>query len=80
MKSTYSAKYDAFREALKKIRIEQGLTQNVIAERLQVPQSFVSKYENGERRLDVVEFMEVAEALGKDPFAILKAAKLLHSN
>ena len=34
-----------------------------MAERLKRPQSFVSKYETGERRLDVVEFLEVAEAL-----------------
>lgn len=35
-----------------------------MAERLQVPQSFVSKYESGERRLDVIELRHVAEALG----------------
>ena len=37
-----------------------------LAERLSRPQSFVSKYETGERRLDVVEFLEVAEALRLD--------------
>lgn len=76
MKSTYSAKYEAFREALKKARIEQGLKQQMIAERLDVPQSFVSKYENGERRLDIVEFIEVAKAIGIDPLKILKDAGL----
>jgi transcriptional regulator with XRE-family HTH domain len=64
MKSTYFMEYDNFKNALKKARIEQGLTQKVVAERLGVPQSFVSKYENGERRLDVVEFMTIAQALG----------------
>ena len=77
MKSTHGAKYDAFRETLKKTRMEQGLTQQIIAERLQVPQSFVSKYENGERRLDVVEFIEVAAALGQDPITILRSAELI---
>ncbi|MDP2620695.1 MAG: XRE family transcriptional regulator, partial [Hyphomicrobiales bacterium] len=40
------------------------------------PQSFVAKYEGGERRLDVVEFVEVAEALETDPCALL--SNLLH--
>lgn len=35
------------------------------------PQSFVAKYEGGERRLDVVEFIEVCEALGVDPHGIV---------
>ena len=77
MKSTYFMEYDNFKNALKKARIEQGLTQKVVAERLGVPQSFVSKYENGERRLDVVEFMTIAQALGIDPLHILKAANLM---
>jgi hypothetical protein len=38
---------------------------------LKRPQSFVSKYERGERRLDVIEFGEVARALGIDPIRIL---------
>lgn len=49
-----------------------GLTQVQLARRLQRPQSFVSKYERGERRLDVIEFLEVAHALGADPAALLR--------
>ncbi len=45
------------------IRREAGLTQIEVAARLDVPQSFVSKYESGERRLDVVELKHVAAAL-----------------
>lgn len=41
-----------------------GLSQETIAERLGRPQQFVSRYEIGERRLDVVEFVDVAKALG----------------
>ena len=48
-----------------------GLTQWELAARLGRPQSFVSKYETGERRLDVVELLEVAEALGLDAPALL---------
>jgi transcriptional regulator with XRE-family HTH domain len=43
---------------------EAGLTQVEVAKRLDVPQSFVSKYETGERRLDVIELRHVAEAIG----------------
>jgi len=44
-----------------------------LAKRLGRPQSFVAKYEGGERRLDVVEFMTVARAIGADPVALLRA-------
>lgn len=48
------------------------LTQAELAKRLGRVQSFVSKYELGERRLDVVDFIEVCECLGIDPAALLK--------
>lgn len=66
-RSWHSADYERLREALSKARKNKGLTQNVLAERLDKPQSFVSKYENGERRLDVVEFLSICEALELDP-------------
>jgi transcriptional regulator with XRE-family HTH domain len=53
-------------------RKSANLTQAELAKRLSRPQSFVSKYERGERRLDVVEFLEVAEALGMDPANLIK--------
>lgn len=40
------------------------MTQEELARRLKRPQSFVSKYESGERRLDVIEFMHIALAIG----------------
>ncbi len=48
-----------------------GLTQHALALRLKKPQSFVAKYEGGERRLDVVEFVAVARALGADPLKLM---------
>ncbi|WP_433935606.1 helix-turn-helix domain-containing protein [Brevundimonas diminuta] len=48
------------------------ITQVELAERLGKPQSFVSKVERGERRLDVIEFCQVSEALGCDPATLLK--------
>jgi transcriptional regulator with XRE-family HTH domain len=60
-----------FRELLVAARKDADLTQAELSSRLKRPQSFVSKYERGERRLDVVEFGEVARALGVDPVQFL---------
>ena len=49
-----------------------GLTQQELADRLGRPQSFVAKYEGGERRLDVIEFVEVSQAIGADPVRVLR--------
>jgi len=63
-KSIYSAEYQQLCALLRQLRQDAGLTQTQVAEHLAVPQSFVSKYESGERRLDVIELRYVAEALG----------------
>jgi transcriptional regulator with XRE-family HTH domain len=59
-------------ELLVEARRRAGLTQAELSKRLKRPQSFVSKYERGERRLDVIEFGEVARALGVDPLRFLE--------
>jgi transcriptional regulator with XRE-family HTH domain len=71
-RSQFSPRHDRLRAALVKARHAQGLTQAQVASRLRRPQSFVSKFEGGDRRLDVVEFIEVTKALRADPCAILK--------
>lgn len=71
-KSIFSDAYNLFRTWLIEARKKKGLTQSDIATKLGKPQSYVSKYERGERRLDVVEFLEVARALGVEPYKILK--------
>ena len=43
------------------------LTQVALAKKLRRAQSFVSNYENGERRLDLIEFLDIAHAIGFDP-------------
>jgi transcriptional regulator with XRE-family HTH domain len=53
-------------------RKKAGSSQAQLAAKLSRPQSFVSKYERGERRLDVIEFRTVAEALGLDPLRLLR--------
>ena len=54
----------ALLNALREARSEAGLTQSELSSRLGRPQSFVSKYESGERRLDLIELSEVCNALG----------------
>ena len=71
-KTLFSERHDRFRELLVEAREKRGLTQMDVARKLGHPQSFVSKYENGERRLDVVEFLEVAGALGLDPCRFIR--------
>jgi DNA-binding transcriptional regulator YiaG len=66
-RSVFTPSYDRFRALLVEARKSRKLTQADVATRLGRPQSFVSKYERGERRLDVVEFLEVARAIGVDP-------------
>lgn len=66
-----SQTYEIFQKALIDARQENALTQQEVALRLGKPQSFVSKYESGERRLDVVEFLAVCKALGIEPRTIL---------
>ena len=66
-----------FQRLLVETRTCHNLTQADVAGRLGKPQSFVAKYENGERKLDVVEYCDVVRALGGDPVALL--AELLRS-
>jgi transcriptional regulator with XRE-family HTH domain len=70
-RSITSAEYHRFRALLRELRLEAGLTQVQVAELLHEPQSFVSKYESGERRLDVVETQQVARALGTTLAAVV---------
>ena len=49
------------------MRLRAGLTQTALGERLNHTQQWVYKYEAGERRLDVIEFIQIARAIGFDP-------------
>jgi transcriptional regulator with XRE-family HTH domain len=63
-KSAFTQASDEFRALLKELRASKGLTQADLAARLGVPQSYVSKVETGERRMDFVETAAFCEALG----------------
>lgn len=64
--------YIRLQEMLIETRHTKNLTQVEVANRLGKPQSFVSKYESGERRLDVIEFIEVCKALSANALSIIR--------
>jgi len=64
-KSNFTNEYAVFREMLKSLRTERGVTQSALSASLGMAQSFVSKYEMGERRLDFVEVARICGELGK---------------
>lgn len=71
-KSLNSPEHRALCRLLIAARHKAGLTQHQVAKRLKRPQSFVAKYEGGERRIDVIELFEVADALEADPVMLIR--------
>lgn len=49
---------------LKETRLKKDITQVDLAKKLGVPQSFVSKYESGERQLDILELRQICQHIG----------------
>ncbi|MBI4684175.1 MAG: helix-turn-helix transcriptional regulator [Nitrospirae bacterium] len=64
-KSIYSTEYDFVLRQLKRARIEAGMTQAEVAKRIGKPQSYISKCESSERRLDVIELIQLAKLYKK---------------
>ena len=77
LKSIYEGAYRALLTALAEARQEAGFTQQQLADKLDRPQSFISKVENGDRRLDVIEFLEICRLLSADAPALLKQIETL---
>jgi transcriptional regulator with XRE-family HTH domain len=71
-KSVHSENQAVFQALLVEARRKAGLTQETVARSLGRHQSFVAKYEGGERRLDMIEFIEVARALKADPSTLFR--------
>ena len=69
-RSVHSKPYKDFLALMIAARKRAGLTQEALAKRIGQTQSFVSKFERGERRLDVAEFVEIVKAMNLDPSVI----------
>lgn len=72
MTSIYLEEYQLVIKTLREARIRKGISQQKLADALSRPQSFIAKVENGERRLDVVEFAWLAHLLSVDPATVLE--------
>lgn len=66
-KSLWSKNNQVCRSLLREKRLAQNMTQFDLAERLNMRQSYVSKFENGERKLDILELLIILKALETDP-------------
>jgi len=71
-KSLRSLEYGRLIAMLVAAREASGIQQQKLAEKLGKPQSFISKYEAGQRRIDVIEFIAITRALGADPVKLFK--------
>ncbi len=77
MKSIVSKDYQRVIETLISARKSRDVRQTAVAEALGKPQSYVSKIESKERRLDVVEFVDLCRVIGVSPTEIMKQAGLI---
>ncbi|MGH8047967.1 MAG: helix-turn-helix domain-containing protein [Chthoniobacterales bacterium] len=74
-KSLYSPEWEACCIVLKDLREANGITQTDLSTRLGMPQSFVSKVESGQRKLDLRQFSIYVRSMGEDPIEVF--SKLL---
>jgi transcriptional regulator with XRE-family HTH domain len=72
LKSIRSPAQRALISALREARESAGLTQKEVAKKLRRPQSFVSAYESGDRKIDVLEFVRITRAVGMEPSELLR--------
>lgn len=80
-KSLFTGDYESFLRLLRRVRLEAGMTQTELGQCIGQSQSFISKCERGERRVDVVELRAFCKAFGIDleQFSRLLEAGLANS-
>lgn len=71
-RSVFLLCYSVLTKCLVDARTKSGLTQWGLADALERPQSFVSKVENGDRRIDLIEFLQITTALNVEPESIIR--------
>jgi len=75
VKTIYQEPYLRLVQALVQARKNAGLTQTQVAEKLAKPQSYIAKVEGADRKLDVMEFVELCEAIHQNPSELIKLLK-----
>ena len=79
-KAKLAAELRILGDVLTRVRERAGVKQGDLAARLGLPASYLSKIENGTRRLDVVELIRIAEAIGVNPDEIVRqVTEALHA-
>jgi transcriptional regulator with XRE-family HTH domain len=71
-KSLKSPEYERLIALLVAVRKKADIRQQGLAKKLGKPQSFVAKYEGGERRIDLIEFIAIVRAVGGDPVKLFR--------
>ena len=71
-KSVFTGRYKRLLSLLVSAREDAGLSQRALSEKLKKAPTYVSKYERGERRLDVIELLEITKALDVDPVEVIR--------
>jgi len=71
-KTIHSPAHQTLCSLLRDERTKGKLSQAVLAEKLDKPQSFIAKVEKGERRLDLIEFLTIAAAIGFNPTSFIR--------
>ena len=71
--SVHSAEHTYLRQLFIRRRLDLGLSQRALAERMNVVHSFVGKVETGDRRLDIFEFIDYCHALNWQPEEVLQS-------
>ena len=76
-KSIHTARHEALRQAIIEKRLAAGMTQQQVARKLRRYQSFVATVESGQRRIDVIEFLDFANAIGFKPDPVIRKISLV---
>lgn len=72
MKAIFDAEYRQLLKSLKKARLSQGISQKALAKKLGYTQSYISKIEQGQIRLDIIQLKRISKSLNKDLSNFLK--------
>lgn len=80
MKSVNNPNQLIFQNMIREARLNAGLTQAKLSDKLGKPQSYIAKYETGERRLDVIELLNILAVIGQNPTEFISRLQMAISD